>query len=351
MQIRSTRHCGRCGAALEADAAFCPACGNRADNTNVNRDTSGGIKWSGGWDESPKQKERKSWVKKPSVSGWKRIAIPVTAIVLILALALSALGRYFAVLGGPLQRLQTALYHTLRSGSFAMDIKGYDDTNYCYFDLSSYFQYDIKNDDLRAWITRSDSDDYWEAGILDGDIMTSRNGKVIDTENIQKEIENYFEFARQIKKGSIKDLDWNLIFPGLEYTYARVIDMDQAAEDAAALQKCLNDKDWMEKNAKYSCKRKNGTTTYSMQWGGKFLAACLKCFKDSFYQREDYRELLAEFNDCDADDTVTLRWSIKNGKLTGFSVMAFGDVGEFTLRGIGNTVVGEQELREFFGEN
>lgn len=351
MQIRSTRHCGRCGAALEADAAFCPACGNRADNTNVNRGTSGGIKWSGGWDESPKRKERKSWVKKPSVSGWKRIAIPVTAIVLILALALSALGRYFAVLGGPLQRLQTALYHTLRSGSFALEIQSYENGGYYSDEYSCYFQYDLKNDELRGWIENNDSGDVWKYGILDGDIMTIRNGEVIGTENIQRGIENYFEFARQIKKGSIKDLDWNLIFPGLEYTYARVIDMDQAAEDAAALQKCLNDKDWMEKNAKYSCKRKNGTTTYSVQLGGKFLSACLKCFKDSFYQREDYRELLAEFNDYDADDTVTLRWSIKNGKLTGFSVMAYEDVYEFTLRGIGNTVVSEQELREFFGEN
>ena len=228
MDARIVRCCDHCGVELEDDALFCPTCGYPVDL----------------WPEEKKQKsktagtKKKSWVKKGTgtVTGWKRTAITITAIVLLLSLAGTLASSYFAVLGGPFQQMTAAINHTIRAESFTVDTT----IEYAYFNRflynSAYVQYNLKNEELLLWMTSTDrngDDDTY--AVCDGYLAEQWDNGAYDTENVQRDINFLFDMYRESAKLSFRKTDWQSVLDGIERglyrEIARKVDMEQAEKD------------------------------------------------------------------------------------------------------------------------
>lgn len=341
MNVSITKCCTNCGAGLDEDALFCSACGYPVDL----------------WNESASKGKsapahKKHWAKKVSVTGWKRTVITITAIVLLLALAATLVSSYFAVLGGPLQRMTAAINHTIRAESFTADttLERGDWTLY----QSWYVQYDLRDENLLLWMTRAINSDTYKMAICDG----YQAGKWDDdgeynVENVQRDINFLFDTYRESAKLSFRKTDWQSVLDGIERglyrEVARKADMEQAEKDLQKLIKHMNSKKWMKENAGYSCKWKNGVMTHTLRIDlYTFLMACLECFEDSFYSKSDYYAMQDEIEETFwNEDRIDISLSVKNGKVSAFTYTDGYSMQTFTFRGVGCTVVDEQEVRAF----
>lgn len=341
MEAKVTKCCTNCGTWLEKDALFCPVCGypvNLWDKPAANG--------------KPAAAPKKHWAKKVSVTGWKRTAITITAIVLLLAAAISMVSSYFAVLGGPFRQMMTAINHTIRAESFTADMT-YEYRDSCTY-ASVYTQYDLKDEELLVWLTSTDryGDDDTMA-ICDGYQAWGSDGGSYYANNAQKWISNLFEAYRQSSRLSFKRTDWQSLLDSMERgmyrSIARKVDMEQAEKDLQKLFKHMNSKKWMKENAGYSCKWKNGVITHTLRIDPyTVLMACLECFEDSFYSKSDYYALQDEIEDeLWNEDRIDLSLSVRNGKVSAFTCANDYTTVTGTLRGVGNTVIDEQEARTF----
>lgn len=340
MNANVTRFCTNCGAALEEDALFCSVCGYPA---NLRQEP------------APKQKpqavHKKHWTKKVSVTGWKKTAIVITAIVLLLAAAASMVSSYFAVLGGPFQQMTTAINHTIRAESLTVDITNeYSDVSTY---TSLYTQYDLKDEDLLVWVTSTGRYADYTMAICDGYQATCNNVGTYYAYNMQKSINYLFDAYQQSSNLHFKKTDWQSLLDGMERglyrDIARRVDMEQAEKDLQKLIKNMNSKKWMKENAGYSCKWKNGVMTHTLRIDPyTFLMACLECFEDSFYSKSDYYALQDdieyEFYD---EGRIDLSLSVRNGKVSAFTCADDYETMTGTFRGVGSTVIDEQEVRAF----
>lgn len=341
MEAKVTKCCTNCGTWLEKDALFCPVCGypvNLWDKPAANG--------------KPAAAPKKHWAKKVSVTGWKRTAITITAIVLLLAAAISMVSSYFAVLGGPFRQMMTAINHTIRAESFTSDIT-YEYSNLCAY-ISVYTQYDLKNEDLLVWLTSTDryGDDDTMA-ICDGYQATCNDVGTYYAYNAQKSISYLFDSYQQSSNLHFKKTDWQSLLDGVERglyrDIARRVDMEQAEKDLQKLIKHMNSKKWMKENAGYSCKWKNGVITHTLRIDPyTFLMACLECFEDSFHSKSDYYALQDEIEETFwNEDRIDISLSVKKGKVSAFTCTdGYANI-TGTFRGVGSTVIDEQDVRTF----
>ena len=343
MNVSITKCCTNCGARLDEDALFCSACGYPVDL----------------WNESASKGKsapahKKHWAKKVSVTGWKGTVITITAIVLLLAMATTLVSNYFAVLGGPFQQMTAAINHTIRAESFTLDTA----SEYGVFDRASYSSiyacYNLKEENLLLWMTEAaDSDDNDTIAICDGYGARKWSDGTYSSENMQKSINNLFEAYRQTSNLHFKRTDWQSLLDsmerGLYRTIARKIDMEQAEKDLQKLIKHMNGKKWMKENAGYSCKWKNGVMTHTLRIDlYTFLMACLECFEDSFYSKSDYYALQDEIEETFwNEDRLDISLSVKKGKVSAFTCTDGYTNITGTFRGVGSTVIDEQDVRAF----
>ena len=343
MEAKTVRCCDHCGAVLEDDALFCPTCGYPVDL----------------WQKRKKQEEKAAYprknscVKKTAGSGWnwKRTAIAMTAAVLIFALAAVLVGNYFAVLGGPLQRMAAAVNNTIRAESFTVDMTLENDfwTSY----ETWYVQYNLKHEDLLLWMTQKFNNISYSMAICDGYKAETSGGDNYSVQNVQRGISFLFDMYRESGKLSFRKTNWQNALERFDRDVyreiTRVMDMEQAERDLQTLLKRMNSKKWMKENAGYSCKFKNGVMTHTLRIDPyTFLMACLECFEDAFYSKSDYYAMQDEIEEMFWNgDRIDISLSVKNGKIDVFTHASSYNVFTYAFRGVGRTVVDEEDVRAF----
>lgn len=345
MDTRIMRCCEHCSAELEDDALFCPSCGYPVDLwPDVQKPVEQKTVF--------KPKEKKHWLKKAPVAGWKKPVITVTAIVLLLALAVTLVGNYFAISGGPLRQMTTAINHTIRAESFTLDITTeYDGFGTAY--ESNYVQYDLKDEAFLLWQTASSQNGYNSTlAICDGYQARRSDSGSYYTDNAQAEISKLFEVYRQTASMNFKKADWQGLLDnlqrGLYRTLARKLDMELAEKDMQKLIKNMNSKKWMKENAGYSCKWKNGVMTHTLRIDPyTFLMACLECFEDAFYIRSDYYAIQDDFEDeLWNEGRIDISLSVQNGKLSAFTYTSEAGMQTVTVQYLGKTTTYTVRVKE-----
>lgn len=389
MEERAAKYCGKCGAELETDMRFCPVCGcpvkpQGEPEQPVQQEEP---VWKTepvqqeepiwkeapvqqeepvwkeapiqqeepGWKEEPAPAPKKSRVKKASGSRWVRTTIIIAAVVLLLAAAATAAGIYLGVLGGPLQRMKTAIGRTARAGSLTVDMPVMDmsvSTSDVVGYISVYAQFDR---DPVIWMTGTDTsgETPLRVALRDGYLAYCVEGSY-GSVDARKEIHTLLNEAYNLSSDqSSEQMDWEELLESLKHDayekLSKSIDMEQAEKDMRKLARNMNSKKWMEKNAGYSCKWKDGELTHTLHIDPYvFMMACLECFEDSFYSRSDYYDLQNTIKDTFSDaGRIDLTLSVRNGKVSAFT-FGFDTVAvSGTLRGVGSTVIDEQKVRAF----
>lgn len=349
METRIVRCCDHCGAELDDDALFCTICGYPVDLwQDRKKQVSVAATTQTKQEYKATRAKKKSWVKNVPISGWKRTAIAIAAIVLMITLSAILISNHFAVLGGPLQRMTTAINHTIQAESFTVDMTSE------YGDCTLSTQYNLKDENLLLWMAQTTSNGgTYRTAVCDGYYAWSWDDKIYDAENVQRDINRLFGMYRQSGKLSFEKANWQSILDEIDRDIyrriARLVDIEQAEQDVQVLCKRMNDTKWMKENAGYSCKWKNGVMTHTLRIDPyTFLMACLECFEDSFYSKSDYYAVQDMIADEYWDEArIDLSLSVKNGKVSTISYADDYEMQTYTFRGIGRTVVDEETVRTF----
>ena len=124
---------------------------------------------------------------------------------------------------------------------------------------------------------------------------------------------------RQKKDGTWEEL-FDTLFP---HAPRDVIDFKILDDCITEYVKNLNNKKWLEENARYSVKKNNGVTQYCLSPDVyDFLKASVVQFEDAFVESSDYDDLYEELRGMRSGSKYTdteVVFGVKAGKLTEFS--------------------------------
>ncbi len=314
--------CTNCGSTVSASAVICPTCGQALTAA-----------------PAPKKSiDLKNLdIKKLLIPG----AIAIAGI-LVVVLLISLLGGSTAPLDG--------LENTVNNGNFTVIVE-FDD-----YDCEIKVDLDLKKKELTAYGEIEYLDYYddkvtMELGIYDEKlyIYYGEDDYRNNVTDIGDQLDAFFDAYEDGE-----DVKWDDIIEGIEDTADIDIDDKQFEKCVKDFEKKLENKKWLEENAGYSVKSKDGVKYHTYKPDlYKLLSASLDCFAKAFEDEDDFDDLMDNLKDVKSDlkaVEIKLKLGVKGKNLVSAVIELGDDKYEATIEDIGSTKINTNRLEDRLDE-
>lgn len=255
---------------------------------------------------------------------------------------------------GPVTDIAVAFSDLIEGGNFTVDLAVKSDGE----SEGGTLMVDMDLDDRELTVCALEDGEI-VGGVYDGYYIT-KSSRGYKAEDISDELEDFFDQYEE--NSDMEDIDWEELLDeiqdGLYDEASEYIDFDILNDSLTAYFKTINDEQWLEENAGFSQKEKNGVTYYIFEPNiYDFTSASLAEFEEVFVDEDFYDELcegleeIEEYTDkvelefqfgLDGGDLVSIEF---NGDASGDKISIGAEFSD-----IGDTEIDTDELADILEE-
>ncbi len=311
--------CTNCGSTVSADAVSCPICGEALSTPN---NTKKGFDLKG--------------------LDLKKLIVPA-GIVVAAILVVILLVNLFSGTTYP----QDALFNLLDNGNFTIKAE------YSVAEVELQVDMNVKKREIIAYGELSAYGEKVEIGIYDEKAFAYSEAlgieRCVDISDYTEDIFEIYESANKSKYADMVELICDAFDLDLD-DIAGDVDLTEMEKGLKKLDKNLTNKKWLEENAGWSVKSKNGVDIHKYQPDCyKLATAALECLEKAFEDEDDYEDAmdsLKESKDELKDKEVELKVHVDGKYLVEIELNDYSVV----IEDIGKTEIDIEELEDILKE-